>query len=155
CYVVAIVPVVLWVLLVVNGVQGGTTGSYRSVATQLRAKKNELQKIEKEIQQEPASVFTPEHQKKFAERNKEYDNQYNAMIKLVQDRDTALEKWLPALGEVPKDKLPSTNEMQSKLNTAMDALRKDFKNIAEDPGPTHTSFLQLELVAEGQQRKLQ
>src|SRR5688572_854588 len=127
CYVVAIVPIILWVVVVVNGVQGGAKDSYRAIANQLRQKKNELSKIENEIKQDPSLVYTPEHKKKFIERNVELDNQYNSMIKLVGDRDNALEKWLPALGDVPKDKLPGTNDMQTKLNTAMDALRKDYK----------------------------
>lgn len=155
CYVVAVVPVILWVLLVVNGVQGGATGSYKAVANQLRSKKNELEKMKKEIEADPALVFTPEHKKKFLERNEELNRQYDGMIKLVADRDNALEKWLNTLGDVPKDKPPGTNTMQTALNTAMDILRKDYKDIAEDSGPSKTSFLQLETVAEGQQKKLQ
>ncbi len=155
CYVVAIVPIVLWVVIVVNGVQGGGTGSYKAASNALRNKKSELSKIEGDIKADPSTVYTPEHKKKFEERNRELDAQYNSMIKLVQDRDNALEKWMPALGDLQKDKVPPTTQMQSVLNTAMDALRKDYKDIAEDPGPAHTSYLQLEMVADGQQKKLQ
>ncbi|MEZ0228257.1 MAG: hypothetical protein ACAI25_06505, partial [Planctomycetota bacterium] len=60
CYVVAVVPIALWVVIVVNGVQGGAKDSYRAAANQLKQKKNELTKLENDIKQDPATVYTPE-----------------------------------------------------------------------------------------------
>src|SRR5581483_8747117 len=131
CYVLAIVPVVLWFILVVGGVQGGKTNSYASVAATLRSKKKALADIERDIQKDPASVYTPDHKTVLAERNTEIDNQYNQMIKIVSAR----EKWFPQFNDTPKDKLPGTNPFQSALNAALDQLRKDYKEIVEDPSP--------------------
>ena len=39
CYVAAILPVILWVVLVLQGVQNGGKGSYRAVSMELRSKK--------------------------------------------------------------------------------------------------------------------
>lgn len=153
-YVVAIVPIVLWVLFVVSGVQGGAKDSYRFWALQLKQKKTALENISKDIQKDPSSVYTPDHKKKFTNRNEELDKQYGDMIKLVGDRDNALEKWMPALGDVGPGKLPPAPEFQSRLNTAIDGLKKDYADIVIDP-TSKTLLLVLDPVAEGTQKKIQ
>jgi len=155
CYVLTVVPLVLWFVLVASGVEGGSKASYKAESAQLRAKKAQLETISKSITTDPSQVYTPDHLKKLIERNKEIEAQNNKMKDLLRERDTALEKWLPSVGDIGKDKLPPPTDFQSKLTTAIDGLKKEYVDIAIDPSPTKTSYIVFDLVVEGNQKKIQ
>jgi hypothetical protein len=138
CYVLALVPVILWVVVVVEGVEGGPKDSYKSVSMTLRSKKAALEGIAKNIQSDASQVYTPDHKK------------------LISDRDLALERWLPAVGELPKDKVPTANQFQTVLNTAVDGLKTTYGDIVVDStNPAKPFFVALEPVADGTQKKIQ
>ncbi len=160
CYVAAIVPVVLWFVLVESGLKGGKQDSYSYWAGQFKSKKGALDTITKTIDKTKDSpnalerFATPDLKKKLEDRTTELNAQSSSMIKLIGDRDLALERWLATVGELGPGKLPLAAEFQTKLTTAIDELKKEYADLVIDP-VAKTVYVSFDPVAEGNQKKIQ
>lgn len=164
CYGLAIVPIVLWVLLVVNGVQGAPRGdSYFKVSRELRSKKSALEEMAQRINEtqnaekdKPAQnpVYTPQHKKAFEARNEALVAQHKAMIDLISERDKALEQWFQEFQG--RSEAPAPGDLEAKIKSEIDKIKTSdrFKDFVVDPS-TKSAYLWSEAVAAGNQRSIQ
>jgi hypothetical protein len=155
CYVAAIVPVVLWVVMVQMGVKGGRLNSFQQMATMLRGKIAMFRSLSDEINQDKTKVPNADVKKQEDDRTETLKKQYETMVHLIGDRDAELEKWFSDVPVPPGQKEPAMNDFKTKLNSEMERLKKEFKEIVTDPGPTASVFISLEDPSAGALKKSQ
>jgi hypothetical protein len=173
-YVVALVPVVLWFMLVADGVEGGASPakgpvtSYDGAYSRLRQVQNSLKSYKTQMKtmrderdgNKPFSnpLYTNKFTEAYSKQNQELDAQNKLMAKLITDSDAPLEKWFsdPKITEqVNAGKDPSPGDFDAVFQSEIGRLTKEYADLVVDPGPTKTSYLWKESVAPGTQRTVQ
>jgi hypothetical protein len=152
-YVLALVPVILWVVLVLGGVQGDKRNGFEGEKAKLKAAKNQLETLSKAIETDPNSVYTERHTANYNDRNAKLADQFKGIVTMLDTKDAALEKWFDPGWDKTKD--PPENDFQARLNTELGTQKDTYKNMVVDPGPNQTSYLWQEPVVKGNQRALQ
>ena len=158
-YVVAIVPIVLWVVLVMNGVEGDmankTPPSYEKALQQLNQKKSALNgyiariaDMKKKVNaKQPLvnPVYTPKYTAEYQKRNEELKKQFEDMSNLINARDKQLEEWFndPKIQEQVKAKgEPTSSDFDSVFKQEIARLQRDYADLVFDSSPINkTCFL--------------
>lgn len=161
CYVVAIVPIVLWFVLVVGGVQGGATNSYKRVTSELRSKKSDLEGFSRRIDEmlradaeHPATdpVYTEKHRLAYESLNTALKDQQTKLKDVVRARDEALEKWFDPWGTQANP--PAPGDMDAKINAEIENYKKKYGDFIVDP-LNKNLLVWKETVVQGKQREIQ
>jgi hypothetical protein len=171
CYVIALIPVILWFVFVGGGVKDGVSRSknieersFTQVKNELNQKKNALNKLVADIDKMRRGatdnpVYTPQHITAFKTRNTALDSQYKDMIDLIVSRDKPLERWFDRYKEYetktgPND-VPPPGNFDSTLKEEIAKLTDSYKDLVFNPlDQTKTCLLWQETVGNGNQRVL-
>jgi len=107
-YALAIVPIVLYVLLVTNGVQSDFEREAQKLTTKKRQADSLASRIKADSPDDP--VFTSKHVEQFKERAKQVKAQERELAALLVKRDVPFEEWFPKFKNVKPGQQPDYNE---------------------------------------------
>lgn len=178
-YVFAIVPIVLWVVLVMNGVEGdmspppkGSKPSFDKAVSDLNRKKGEIASLIARIKQMKDAakdhktsanpVYTPRHTTEYQKRNDDLKKQYDDMANLVKGRQSKLDSWFPdsKIQDEMKNgglKEPTAGNFKSVFDNEISRLQKEYADLVFDnpTSATKTCFLWQETPTPGALRTFQ
>src|SRR5690606_17631580 len=119
-YVAAIVPVVLW-FVVVDGVKG----EYQAATNKLRSSASAAKSMAKNIgsENQEDKVFTDADVQTLKDRRTLYTAELHKLVGLVNDADVELEKWFAAFG----DKTPTPADYITEWNKQIGLLTEKYK----------------------------
>jgi hypothetical protein len=122
-YVLAIVPIVLWFVLV----EGGVKGEYKKATGQLAKNANAAKGMAKKIK-DPAAVppvYTPADVEAFKDRQAKYAAELTNLVSVVEGADASLERWFDAF----KDGAPSTADYVTEYNKQVGLIAEKYKPV--------------------------
>ncbi|RMG19024.1 MAG: hypothetical protein D6731_00725 [Planctomycetota bacterium] len=136
-YVLALVPVVLWFVLVGGGVKGATgrgANSFKSKAALLRRSERQIKTLLGKIKapEEKDRPFTQAHIQKFKELHEKYAEQLRAMREFIAERDAQLDRWFPDASStrgLEWEKLPKHSDYVTDYNDRINDLVREYRDI--------------------------
>jgi hypothetical protein len=134
CYALAILPIILWFVLVGGGAKGEFQGNASKLRRSERAINSYLGKIKAENPSE--RPYTKHHIEAFTAQKAGYNDQVRALQKVVVDRDAELEKWFedPLTSKLEPGKSPKANDYITLYRTQIEALVKEYEAIVTPEG---------------------
>lgn len=130
-YVLAIVPIVLW-FVVVDGVKG----QYQAATNKLRSSASTAKSMANAIGSENPEerVYTEADVQTLKDRRALYAAELRKLVELVTDADVELEKWFSTFG----DKTPAPADYITEWNKQIGLLTEKYREVVTGPdGTTH------------------
>lgn len=132
-YGVAVVPVVLWFVVV-----GGLTTEVERAENSLKQKSSQLKQLAKRIESKDAEnpVYTPKDVEHFQKQKALYQEAIGKLGQVVQSRDAPLEKWFQSekwKGTSIEEVTPDFADYQVVYNTQVEGLKTTYKALLRDP----------------------
>lgn len=126
-YVLAIVPIVLWFVLV----DGGVKADYKNATGQLTKNANAAKGMAKKIKDPAADppVYTEGDVEAFKARQATYAEELKNLVAVVEGADAGLERWFDAF----KSGAPSTADYVTEYNKQVGLVTEKYKSVVTGP----------------------
>jgi hypothetical protein len=127
-YVLALVPIVLWFVMVDGGVKGAKKNSFNSQSRKLRSKRSKINAMVGKIKAPDQRVYTDRDVKRFQEQHDVYSGLIGELKATLASGDTELEKWFPEF-KVEAGKYPKANDYITAYERKVLALGKTYAEL--------------------------
>lgn len=127
-YVLAIVPIILWFVVVDGGVKGAKKNSFKSQSRKLKSKRSKINAMVQKIKAPDQRVFTNRDVKRFKEQHEVYGGLIDELRATLASGDTELEKWFPEF-KVAEGKYPKANDYITAYERKVLALGKTYADL--------------------------
>jgi hypothetical protein len=128
-YALAIVPVILWFVVI----EGGVKAEYAQVQQKLRSKASSAKDMAARIGNAENPVYTREDVTRLEQRRALYEKELGDLAGIVNERDVTLERWFEEFKATPEGKQPTTSDFVTRYNTNIGLLVERFKPIVTSP----------------------